>query len=133
MNNKKFNIIDVEYGENNCPADALMNNFRTRAHDMLNYLKNIEFSKRCVDFFRDMADIIEESDDNICFKWYEVKEKELPPLTVKLRKANGKYILQFLKEIGEEVTLIKGKQRKGKNKNGKINIEKQTGKEGEER
>lgn len=35
----KTNIINVEYGEDNCPADALMNDFRTRAHSMSDYAK----------------------------------------------------------------------------------------------
>lgn len=118
----KTDLINVEYGEDNCPADALMNNFRTRAHNMLDYPKNIEFSKECIDFFREMADVIEESNDNICFRWDEVLEKNLPPLIVKIRKLNGKYVLQYLKELGEKEILIKGKQRKGKNKNGKIEV-----------
>lgn len=118
----KTNLINVEYGEDNCPADALMNDFRTRAHNMLDYPKNIEFSKECIEFFKKMADIIEESEDNICFKWEEVFDKNLPPLIVKIRKSNDKYMLQYLKELGEKETLIKGKQRKGKNKNGKIEI-----------
>ena len=41
----KTDLINVEYGEDNCPADALMNNFRTRAYNMLDYPKNIEFQK----------------------------------------------------------------------------------------
>lgn len=118
----KTNLINVEYGEDNCPADALMNDFRTRAHNMLDYPKNIEFSKECIEFFKKMADIIEESEDNICFKWEEVFDKNLPPLIVKIRKSNDKYMLQYLKELGEKETLIRGKQRKGKNKNGKIEI-----------
>ena len=39
-----------------------------------------------------------------------------------LQKLNDKYILQYLKELGEKETLIKGRQRKGKNKNGKIEV-----------
>lgn len=118
----KTDIINVKYGEDNCPADALMSDFRTRAHNMLDYPKNIEFSKECIDFFRRMADVMEESKDNICFRWDEVLEKNLPPLIVKIRKINGKYVLQYLKELGEEQTLIKGKQRKGENKSGKIEL-----------
>lgn len=118
----KTNIINVEYGENNCPADALMYDFRTRANNIRDYAKDIEFSKECIEFFKTMSDIVEESDDNICFKWNEVIEKDLPPLIVKIRKVNGKYILQYLKELGKKETLIKGKQRKGRNKNGKIEV-----------
>lgn len=118
----KTDIINVEYGEDNCPADALMYDFRTKAHNMLSYPKNIEFSKECIDFFKEMADIVEESEDNICFMWDEVLENNLPQLIVKIRKSNGKYMLQYLKELGEEQTLIKGKSRKGKNKNGRIEV-----------
>ncbi len=118
----KTNIINVEYGKDNCPADALMNDFRTRANNIKEYSKNIEFSKECIEFFKKMADIVEEGEDNICFKWDEVLDEDLPPLIVKIRKSNDKYILQYLKELGEEQTLIKGKQRKGKNKNGKIEV-----------
>ncbi len=121
MKNKTY-IVEVEYGKDNCPADALMYDFRKRANNTKDYEKNIEFSKECIEFFKTMADIIEESEDNICFKWDEVIEKDLPPLIVKVRKLNGKYILQYLKELGEEEILIKGKQRKGKNKNGKIKV-----------
>lgn len=118
----KTDIINVEYGEDNCPADALMNDFRTRSNNIKEYSKNVEFSKECIEFFKKMADIVEENEDNICFKWDEVIEKDLLPLIVKIRKIGGKYMLQYLKELGEEQTLIKGKQRKGKNKNGKIEV-----------
>ena len=118
----KIDIINVEYGEDNCPADALMNDFRTRAHNMLNYPKNVEFSKECIEFFKKMADIVDESENNMCFKWDEVPDKDLPPLIVKIRKLNDKYILQYLKKKKKKETLIKGRQRKGKNKNGKIEV-----------
>lgn len=122
-------IINVEYGEDNCPADALMSDFRKRAKETSAYQKNIEFSENCIKFFREMADIVEESDDNVKFGWNAIPENDLPPLIVKIRKDKGKYKLQYLKELGEEKAIIKGKQRKGKNKNGKLKIEK----EGEER
>lgn len=125
----KIDIINVKYGDDNCPADALMNDFRKRVKEKNNYQKNIEFSEDCIEFFKKMANIIEESNDNIKFRWDAILEEELPPLIVKIRKDKGKYKLQYLKELGEEKTIIKGKQRKGKNKNGKIEIEK----EGEER
>lgn len=127
MRNKK-ELIDVESGDENCPADALMRDFRKRAKNTSEYPKNIEFSKNCIDFFREHADIVEETEKNIKFSWYEVSEEELPPLIVKIMKSRERYYLQYLKELGEEKTIIKGKQRKGKNKNGKIEIDK-----GEER
>lgn len=123
MKNKK-DLINVEYGDGNCPSDALMSDFRRRANSASDYPQNIEFSKNCIEFFREMADIVEESEENIKFRWYEIPEEELPPLIVKIRKSNGRYYLQYLKELGKEKTVIKGKQRKGKNKNGKIEINK---------
>lgn len=113
------------HGEDNCPADAVIYDFRIRAHKMVDYPKNIEFSKESIDFFRKMADIVEESENNICFKWYEVPEQDLLPLIVKLRKSKGKFLMQYIKEIGEKGVEIKGKQRKGKNINGKIKVIKQ--------
>ena len=126
MNKEINNMINVGYGEQNCPVDAVINNFRKRAHQISNYPRNVEFSRECIDFFRNMADIIEESDANICFKWYEDVIKDLPPLIVKIRKYNGKYYMQYIKELGAEPTLIKSKQRKGKNKNGKIIVKKES-------
>jgi len=118
-------IINVESGDENCPADALMIDFRKRAIlGKDKYSKNIEFSETCIDFFRKMADIVEEYDKNIKFRWYEIEEEELPPLVVNIRKNKGRYYLQYLKELGEEKTVIKGKQRKGKNKNGNLLVEK---------
>ena len=131
MSKGKQRIINVDYGEDNCPNDALMRDFRSRAKSA-KYYKNVEFSQSCVDFFKQMADICEETEDNIIFKWDEVVEEELPPLIVKLRKKEGKYLLQYLKELGEEITLIKGKQRKGKNKNGQLKIEKENEREEKE-
>ena len=124
MRNKK-ELIDVKSGDENCPADALMADFRKRANSVEKYPKDIEFSESSIDFFRKMADIVEETEGNIKFGWYEMLEKELPALIVKIRKNNGKYYLQYLKELGEEKTIIKGKQRKGKNRDGKREIDKE--------
>lgn len=125
MRNKK-EFIDVAPDEDSCPADALMNDFREKIKEAKDkdYQKNIEFSSGCVNFFRDMADMTEESDKYIEFNWLDVPEKNLPPLIVKIRKSNGKFYLQYLKEYGEEELVIKGKQRKGKNRNGKIQVRK---------
>lgn len=125
MRNKN-EFIDVPSDDENCPADALMANFRKKIKEAneKDYQKNVEFTKGCINFFKDMADVIEESDKYIEFNWYDVPQDELPPLTVKIRKNNGKFYLQYLKEHGEEELVIKGKQRKGKNKNGKIQVRK---------
>jgi len=125
MRNKN-EFIDVAPDEDSCPADALMSDFRKKIKEAKDrdYQKNIEFSGGCVNFFRDMADIVEESEKYIEFNWYDIPEEELPPLTVKIRKNNGKFYLQYLKEHGEEELVIKGKQRKGKNRNGKMQVRK---------
>ena len=125
MRNKK-EFTDVAPDDENCPADALMANFRKKIKEAKekDYQKNIEFSNGCVNFFKDMADVVEESDKYIEFNWEDVPNKDLPSLTVKIRKSNGKFYLQYLKEHGEEELVIKGKQRKGKNKNGKIQVRK---------
>lgn len=125
MRNKK-EFIYVEPDEDNCPADALMANFRRKIKKASekDYQKNVEFTAGCINFFKDMADVTEESDKYIEFNWADVPDKDLPPLTVKIRKNNGKFYLQYLKEHGEEELVIKGKQRKGKNKNGKIQVRK---------
>lgn len=125
MRNKN-EFIDVPSDDENCPADALMANFRKKIKNAkgVAYQKNIEFSKGCINFFRDMANNTEESDKYIEFNWEDIPEEDLPPLTVKIRKSSGKFYLQYLKERGEEELVIKGKQRKGKNKNGKIQVRK---------
>ena len=111
----KTRIIYVDEGENSCPADALMADFRHLLCKS-DYSKNIEFSESCIDFFKEMADVANETEDNIYFAWAEVPESELPPLEVKVAKREGKYFLNWLKEHGEEKTSIKAKSRKGKNK-----------------
>ena len=118
-------LISVKYGYENCPADALMNNFRKKVNKKSSYPQNIQFSKNIIDFFREMANIVEESENHIKFRWYEDPVDKLPPLIVKIRKSNGKYYLQYLKELGTDKLIIKGKQRKGKNKNGKIKMYKE--------
>lgn len=133
MRNKK-ELIDVASDDDSCPADALMANFRRKIKEASkkDYQKNVEFTGGCINFFRDMADLTEESDKYIEFNWDDVPDKDLPPLTVKIRKNNGKFYLQYLKEHGEEELVIKGKQRKGKNKNGKIQVRKNYERKNEE-
>lgn len=112
----KTRVIYVGEGEHNCPADKLLADFR-QALDENRYAKNIEFSRSCMDFFEQMADIYQETDDNVYVFYSEIPEQNLPPLEFKMRKEEGKYFLQYMKEYGDETTHIKGKARKGKNKN----------------
>lgn len=113
----KTRVIYVGSGDDDCPADALMSDFR-RTLTENKYARNIEFSKSCIEFFREHADIVEEGDTDICFKWYAVPEEGLPPLKVKIAIRDGKYLLSYLKEYGEEPTKIQGKTRKGLNQKG---------------
>ena len=110
-------VIYVGSGDDNCPADALMADFR-KALSENKYAKNIEFSERCIQFFREHADIVEEEKTDICFMWYAVPEEELPPLKVKIAIRNSKYLLSYLIEYGEEQTKIQAKTRKGLNQKG---------------
>ncbi len=111
----KTRTIYVGSGEENCPADALMADFR-RTLSASSYAKSIEFSPSCIDFFRNMADIVDETVDNIRLRWYEIPEEKLPPLEVKIRCKDGKYRLMYLTEFGDEPTVIKGNAGKGRNK-----------------
>lgn len=133
MSNKNREI-NVSPDENTCPGDVLMADFRRKVKNAPknSYSKRITISETSVKFWQEHADIIEENDDNITFYWDEIQEQELPPLKIKVRRGNGNYTLSYLKEYGEDELLIKGKQRKGKNKNGKIFLNKEEEK-GEER
>lgn len=120
MKNKK---IFVNPGENNCPADALMSDFRKNASS--NYPKNTIFSQSGIEFFKKMANqyIVAENGNELTFYWKAIPEEKLPPLKVKIRRFKGKYFLNYLKEYGKkEKTLIRGKRRKGKYKNGTVEI-----------
>lgn len=117
----KTRIIYVEAGSE-CPADVLLADFRKVMTEATDYAKNIEFSESSVQFFRERADIVEETEDNIRLFWDVMPELDLPPLEVKIRKKNGKYSLSYLNEYGDEKTSIKGKTGKGKNKGVSENI-----------
>lgn len=114
--------------EEDCPADALMLDYRKYLQDELttnHYPKHTEVTKEAIKYWMNHADYYEETDNNITFMWDEIPEEELPPLKIKLFKQNDKWYLLYLKEYGEDQLLIQGKQRKGKNKFGTINLDKQ--------
>lgn len=123
----------VPEGEKNCPADVLMKLFRQEIRQG-KFPRNIEFNENTIEFWKEQADGIEEGEEHIKFQWGEIEEENLPPLIVKVKKEGSIYRLVYLKELPEkeEKTIIQGKQRKGKNKYGKIVIEKEEDK-GEEK
>lgn len=126
----KDRIINVPTNEEECPADALMSDFRRKVKKApkKSYSKNVSISGTSVKFWQDHADIVNENEDYITFYWDEIKEEDLPPLKIKVRKGKDKCTLLYLKEYGkEEKLLIKGKPRKGKNKGGKIFLDKEDG------
>ncbi len=123
-----FKYILVPPGDDNCPADALMLDFRKSVYQKsptVNYPKNIAISDSTIKYWKDHADYYEESSDNIIFMWHEIPKENLPPLVIKLFKKSNKWRLLYLKEFGEDHLLIKGKQRKGSNKYGSIVLEKE--------
>lgn len=120
----KNKTIMVNPGEKNCPGDALMLDFRKSIHNN-KYPRDITFSQSGIEFFKKMCDqcIVSGKGNNITFYWTAIPEKNLPPLKIKVVRQKGKYKLNYLKEYGEtEKTLIKGKQGKGRYKNGSVKI-----------
>ena len=112
----RVRVINVGKGADNCPADVLMADFRKALNENA-YAKNIEFSSSCIAFFKEMADVFEETEDDIHVCYGIIEEENLPALEIKIRKKGGRYYLNFLKEYGEEETThIQGKSRKGRNK-----------------
>lgn len=91
-------ILNVDF--ENCPADALIERVRKEAKAVTGrYSKNVEFSEKSVQFFKDNADRWYEKEKEIYFFWAEVKEENLPPLIVEIIKENNKYFLKDLKEL----------------------------------
>ena len=123
-------ILNIDSSDNLCPADAIIIDFRRKVNSLENYPQNIELSSSCISFFKKMADVTEESDKTILFKWDDVPSKYLPKLIVKIRKEKNKFFIQYIKELGREYgkdnIIISGKQRKGKNKFGKVIVSKYT-------
>ena len=126
--------VKASADENDCPADRLMADFRkkVRSGNKKVYARHFDISEKSISFWRNHADIIEENADNITFYWEEIEEEDLPPLKIKIRKVKGEYLLSYLREYGEDKLLIRGKQRKGKNRSGKLFLNKEE-KEGEDR
>lgn len=125
MDNKK-SVIALP-GEEFCPADELMMNYRRYLHEESkanNYPKHIEVKNEAIKYWIKNADYYEKSDNNMLFMWDDIPEEELPPLKIKLYKQNEKWFLLYLKEYGEDNLLIQGKQRKGKNKYGSMYLDK---------
>lgn len=132
MKNSDYEV-KASADENDCSADRLMADFRkkVKSGNKKSYARHVDISETSINFWREHADIIEENEDNITFYWEEIEEEELPPLKIKIRKVKGDYMLSYLKEYGEDKLLIRGKQRKGKNRRGKIFLNKEENEEGE--
>lgn len=132
MKNSDYEV-KASSDENDCSADRLMADFRKKVKNgnKKSYARHVDISETSINFWREHADIIEENDDSITFYWEEIEEEKLPPLKIKIRKVKGNYMLSYLKEYGEDKLLIKGKQRKGKNRSGKIFLNKEKNEEGE--
>lgn len=123
--NKNKTIV-APAGLDDCPADALMMNFRKYLSDSDGeYAKTIEVSENSIKFWKEHADYVSNSGNSIIFQWDAIPEEELPPLKIKIFKKNEKWYLSYLKEYGEDITLIQGKRRKGKNKGGTIFLDKE--------
>jgi len=119
--------IVVSSDENDCPADALMADFRRNLEKNFgeNYPKNILVTEESLNFWREHADIVKDGEDNKTFQWFEIPEEELPPLKIQVHKGNGgEWYVSYLKEYGEDELLIKGKQGKGRNVDGRIILDK---------
>ncbi len=124
MKDKK---IVVPSGDNDCPADALMLDFRKNLEKEFGekYPQNIEVTPNTLEFWKEHADIVKDGENNKTFQWYEIPEEELPPLKISVFKENnGNWRVSYLKEYGEDQLLIQGKQGKGSNKNGRIILDK---------
>ena len=125
---KLINNIIVDSTEENCPADALLYDFRKHLKEkkqVSKYPKKIEIGQNVIKYWKAHADYYEENDNNIVFLWDSIPEEDLPPLKIKIFKEKDKWLLLYLKEYGDDRILIQGKQRKGKNNNGSIKLDKE--------
>lgn len=112
-------------GADDCPADALMSDFRKNLNKANgDYSKNIEVSDSSITFWKEHADYIIKHGSSVIFQWDAIEEEDLPPLKIKVARKGDKWVLSYLKEYGEETTLIQGKRRKGKNTSGFIYLDK---------
>ncbi|MCI8778101.1 MAG: hypothetical protein HFI87_03025 [Bacilli bacterium] len=121
-------IINTLPGNDFCPADNLMNDFRKVISETTGkkYPKHIAISVNTIEYWKKHADEVIESEDIITFMWDEIVEEQLPPLKIKVKNNLSKYSIIYLKEYGTDKLLITCKSRKGKNKNGTIYLEKET-------
>lgn len=119
--------IVVSSGDNDCPADALMADFRRNLEKDFkdNYPKDIVVTQSALQFWKSHADIIKRENNHLTFQWYEIPEEELPPLKIVVfRTNNGEWRVSYLKEYGEDKLLIQGKRGKGSNKFGRVVLDK---------
>lgn len=130
MKNKQVKIIKASSEEEVCPADMLMHDFRKNIKNAVSkYANHIEISSSSIKYWKKHANIVLENEKNIIFSWEGIPEEQLPPLKIKVSKNQNGYTLVYLKEYGNDKLLIQGKQRKGKNENGIIYLDKEIEKE----
>ncbi len=91
---RKDKLIDIQETEA-CPGDELMRLYRKNPEELR---KNVFFSKTSINFFKSMADIVQEDKRIITFFWNSIPEEELPSLKIKVQREKEKYRLLYLKE-----------------------------------
>lgn len=91
---KKNKIIDIQETEA-CPGDELMKTYRKNPEELR---RNVLFSQTSIDFFKEMADIMEKDKRILTFFWNAIPEKGLPSLKIKAQKKGKHYQLIYLKE-----------------------------------
>lgn len=91
---RKDKLIDIQETEA-CPGDELMRLYRKNPEKLR---KNVFFSKTSINFFKSMADIVQEDKRIITFFWNSIPEEELPSLKIKVQREKEKYRLLYLKE-----------------------------------
>lgn len=91
---RKNKIVDIQETET-CPADMLMKLYRKNPKELR---KNVLFSKTSINFFKNMADVVEIDKRIVTFFWNPSVEEDLPSLKIKLQKQGKEYRLIYLKE-----------------------------------
>lgn len=91
---KKNKIINIQETET-CPGDQLMKLYRKHPEQLR---ANVLFSQTSIDFFKNMADVIEKERRILTFFWNPVVEEDLPSLKIKVQKEGKSYKLMYLKE-----------------------------------
>jgi len=119
--------ITTPPGKEYCSADEIMYYYRYWIHEIgtqNNFPKNINVDNNSVNYWLEHSDVYYLTDNSIKFYWEEDPKHNLPPLLLKVVRDKDEWRLSFLREFGDDKLYIDGKSRKGKNKNGKIDLQK---------